>query len=276
MKKDHTFVISGISFLISIVALVFSFADIRIGDLQFKPDHFLAVIGAIMSSIGFVLAMYFAWLAVGAYGDIKKIEEQAKTIETHKTNIDNHAEAIQQNITKTQNLAQEAEKANKSIADKVEETQELSQKIEATNTSIENQIEKIQGLAKKAEESKSSIDSILNFYTNNYLVTIEYQMALDDYLVNSLDKENRSHQKLFTNYREKRELLRKTRARMSYGIPYLETEDRIRFLIDLGGLGDETDLPHLNKILESENEIDKIKELAKMAIKNIEDRLNKS
>lgn len=242
MKKNFSIFFSLLSLLISVLALVLSFADIETSKLDFNANSFLTTTGAIISAVGFVLGIYFALLAVKAYGDIKKIEEQAKTVETHLKNIEN--------------LALNAEKINSSIEAQVKITESLSQ---------------------KAKEDNDCINSLLNSHTNHYITTIEYQLDLDANLMNSLDTEKTSHIKLLAKFEKRREELTTIRARMSYEFPNLESDKRKQFMTELGGLGNEEDLKYLEEILKSENEINDFKEIVKITIQNIKDKLqNKS
>jgi hypothetical protein len=210
MKKHFFLFLSITSILISILALVLSFADIDTNKLEFSTNSFLTVTGAIMSAMGFVLGIYFALLAVKAYGDIKKIEDQ---------------------------------------------------------------VIKIEMLAQKAETVNNSINSILNSHTNHFITTIEYQMDLDATLMNALDKNKSADLRQIQRFEKRREELTRIRARMSYEFIYLEINKRKQYLTELGGLGNEEDLPCLSDILTSENEGEEIKAITKIVIQNIKQRI---
>lgn len=135
---------------------------------------------------------------------------------------------------------------------------------------IEKQVKKIQKIGRKAKEADKSVDSILHEHSQHLITTIEYQIALEDNLSNSIGKTDK---KLLERLQTRRIELMRMRARLGYKFPYLDVSFREKFLLELSALGTREDLAPLAELVESDSEADEVKEIARGAISKIEDRL---
>ena len=67
----------AVSFIVSVIALIVSFADVNNKDLCFSLDKAATLLGVFVSVVGIVITSYFVVLAVNAYSHVRQINAVA-------------------------------------------------------------------------------------------------------------------------------------------------------------------------------------------------------
>lgn len=83
-------VLSVISFITSIIAIVFSISDIECSSLEFSIEKGASLIGIFVSVVGLVISLFFVILAFDAYSKIKEISGLKESAEIEISHIQQH------------------------------------------------------------------------------------------------------------------------------------------------------------------------------------------
>jgi len=78
----------GLLFILVVVALIFSIADIDCDSLSFSLDKGATLIGIFVSTLGLLVTAYFILLAIDAYSHIKNVKNDIEDFQIQKVKFD--------------------------------------------------------------------------------------------------------------------------------------------------------------------------------------------
>jgi len=244
-KKDWVYIGSFLLLLgISMSALVFSLSDINCKFLEFSTTKFRDIISVLVSVIAIVITAYLVVLAVSAYGRIEKIERIQRKVDLISQRIDLKHQNISQKLTDIENKERNI----------IQREQEIQQKL----TDIENKEANIIKIEQEIQQKGEEID---NHFTQQRK---EFAIALFNFNDEQIQIADESGNIEWKN----KSFIR--RARMAYN-PCLDIELRITLLFQVASVGDITDIPKTEKIIESEQ--GDIKEAAELTLEELKRRL---
>jgi chromosome segregation ATPase len=246
-KRDYIYIALHALFCpIVILTLILALAKTPINNLIFSTDHLLTVTGIIVSTVGLVFTVYFVVLAVSARKIQKEIEDTQQKYEV----LEN----------KKQNIQDDFNELNRS-KDKI---QSDFTKLNAEKDNLQFDLNK---LKQHTEESDKQITELKTKIEKTETILLSYAETLYD----ELDIQIALAEKLKSI--ELRNTLKIRRARLSYRYPMLDVETRIKLLLELGHVGNNDDIKFIENIIESANELQEIKTIAKIVLEELKKRL---
>jgi uncharacterized membrane-anchored protein YhcB (DUF1043 family) len=147
----------------------------------------------------------------------------------------------------------------KKIQDQEEKVRDLINKWDANYQRSEKLIENSEKSIKNYTET---MEELSKNYAETLFDEIEEQIYIEEL-----------HNNTYSN-KDRRNVLKVRRARLSYRCPMLDIEKRKQLMIELASIGDATDIEHIKKIISNFREHDSIKEVAKVILPILEKRVS--
>lgn len=296
MNKQHTGIqiLFGFSLLISFLALIVSGLS---KEVKFIFNDILSISGILLTSIALVVGVYFVILAIDAYAHVKEIRDKEEEIENRFNTLfqekENSINALIQGLknqsTQSQLLLSTLQEKENNINDLLQKLIDQSTQSQSLLSSLQekeiNANTLTQGLITQSTLSQSLLSSLqekenqISRLTENWNVKYEITDNFLKYFTLSIYEE--MNEKLIiadwciengVHGVDNRNELWLRRAQLAYRFPMLDEVIREKSLIELAALGSVEDIPPLHSIIENSEESDRIKDIAQIAINDIEER----
>jgi len=260
-KRDWVYIILFLLlFPISICALIVSLSEVRIDEMVYSKAHLLTIISVLVTVVGLVITVYFVVLAISAHRVQKEIEETQKKyydldkqkgyLETELRSFDEKKNTFRADLDA---LIAQAKTVKEEIDSLCTQKKELTNQVSDIQNILKQQKIDSNGLVNSLEQTKNNMEN----YSKNRYDDLNIQLAL---AAQSKSKSLRDN-------------LTKKRARLAYD-SLLDIPTRIKLLLELSDIGQEEDVDRIqNSIVDNEKERNEIKDIAKLALKGLKEKL---
>ena len=241
--KRHVHIIYGclfvVLFFLVVLALMSSSEKLGCDPLSvLSMDKAGNLMGIFVSTFGLVVTVYFVVLTFKARETQKEIE----TVRGDNESLKKDVEDLKKEKAQLQGVFTNLQSDNKDFESTLNTTRQSAKKTEIDIKKLDEKLEHTKILLPDYSEFLYEIIDVL-------IATAESNKAL-----------------------ERRNVLKLMKARLSYRFPMLETQTRIILLLELAAIGEKQDIRPLEAIIQSENEPDSIKEIAKISLGELKGR----